>query len=168
VESFRYHYHSVEHEGERGDEYEHWFHVERDDGGARFSVVVRVSRVGAHLAKTSPESLAECIGTDQVKGLIDLGYESGRQYKVIREGPPPSEDERTADIDLQLAILRALRNARRAEDRSGTIESMSLDGLAQVLTITRYRLEDSLSDLLTAGRRALRDDDRPSPPCKAR
>jgi class 3 adenylate cyclase len=155
VESFSYHYHTIEHEpdeqairSKRG--HEHWFNVRRDDGGAEFRVVARVSEVGAHLAGTSAEALAMELGTAHAKGLIDLGYLSGEHYVVTREGDPPaSRDDQVSDTELHLAILRALRRVRRAEDRTGAIEGLSIEGVSQVLGVSRYRLEDGLSDLLT-------------------
>src|SRR5919106_2207645 len=115
MESFRYHYHTIEHEpdlrairSQRG--HHRWFNVQRDDGGAHFRIVVRVSEVGAHVAGESAEALAMELGTAHVKGLIDLGYVSGEQYVVTREGDPPaSRDDQVSDTELHLAILRALR-----------------------------------------------------------
>lgn len=56
-----------------------------------------------------------------------------------------------------MAILRALRRVRRAENRTGAIEGFPVEGVAQVLGVSRYRLEDGLSDLLTAGLAEYRD-----------
>jgi hypothetical protein len=99
VESFNSHEHTVEHEGARSDRlYEHWFHVERADGGSRFRVVVNVSTIAAHLAKTAGETLAAELGTAHVKGLIDLGYESGRQYEVSREVHRPTRATNTSPM----------------------------------------------------------------------
>jgi class 3 adenylate cyclase len=157
VESFSYHYHTVEHEpDEKANRsqlgHQHWFNVRRDDGGADFRVVVRVSEVGAHLAGTSAEALAMVLGSAHVKGLIDLGYVSGELYQVTREGDSPADrDEQVNDTELHLAILRALRRVRRAEDRTGAIEGLSMEGVSQVLGVSRYRLENGLSDLLTGG-----------------
>jgi class 3 adenylate cyclase len=92
------------------------------------------------------------LGTAHVRGLIDLGYVSGEEYVVTREGdPPPSRDDQLSDTELHLGLLRALRRVRRAEDRTGSIEGLSIEGVSQVLGVTRYRLEDGLSDLLTGG-----------------
>jgi hypothetical protein len=153
VETFKYHGHAVEHDAARSDRiYEHWFDAQRDDGAAAFRVVAGVSDIGAHLAKVRAADLAAELGIAQVKGLIDLGYESGRDYRISREGNPPQlDDDHISDDDLYVALLRALRNTRRAEDRTGQIDGLSVDGVAQVLGISQYRLQDGLSDLLTAG-----------------
>jgi hypothetical protein len=143
VERFSYHYHTVEHEPDlqsirsrRG--HHHWFNVRRDDGGADFRVVVRVSDVSAHVVGTGAEALAMELGTAHAKGLIDLGYVSGEEYEVTREGDSSTpRDDQVTDTELHLAILRALRRVRRAEDRTGAIDGLSIDGLSQVLGVSR-------------------------------
>jgi hypothetical protein len=159
-----YHGYRVEHEpetGRAGQSAVHWLNVyEGTSPTPMFRVRMEVNwsyplRLGApgHPMDAQWE-LARDLGIRWVHGLIDLGrFEPGRTYEEERSEQWEAEFG-DADLDdevLRREVLVALKRMNRAEQGSGEIFDLDVDGVADVLGTSGTRVRGIVSELLMEG-----------------
>jgi hypothetical protein len=117
-----------------------WFSVS-DDGGEVFTAVVQVGR--QYAAGRGMEDVAEAYGGHWVHGLLNLGrFTRGAVHErtLSTQWEPLFGQENLDDDAVRELLLQAARRVTEAEDRSGQIHGLDVDGIAAELGISVERI----------------------------
>jgi class 3 adenylate cyclase len=159
MESLQYHGHRIDYEPDTSlrdvpsGSKDYWFNV-YDDEVLAFRLRMRVDSLFAHFRDGDPNELARDLGLRWVRGLIDLSrYARGETYFEERQGEWESSfafGSLTEDR-LNLYLLDAIERITRIEMRTGAIEGIDVQGVADVLGIPLKQVQDALAGLLLEG-----------------
>jgi hypothetical protein len=128
-----------------------WFSVS-DKSGEVFTAVVDVSR--GYAAGRDMGEVGEAYGTHWLHGLLNLGrFARGGAYErtLTTQWEPWFGDKNLDDDSLRELLLQAARRITAAEDRTGQIHGLDIEGIAAELGINVDRVSGSLAELIRDG-----------------